>query len=173
MRLLVRLVSKFLSFLPIWRWKEQMYFFSLMTEILILGFAKELLLLGVCIIFTMFTHLISDILIVHSFLLFFLPEDYMPVVLYFVGILFYYFILILDIVVGEREGGNRVHRTMYHLCADCLLCFDIQILLFNILTFLLIGLLIITAGKLESPSNNDWNFFLQYFYFSELCLVGE
>lgn len=51
-----------------------MYFFSVMTEILILGFAKELLLLGVCIIFTMFTHFISDILIVHSFLLFFSPR---------------------------------------------------------------------------------------------------
>jgi len=72
----------------------------------------------------------------------------------------FYFIFILNILVEEREGRNRVHTTIYHLCADCLLCFGIVILLFNIVTLLLVELLIITAGKLESPSSNDWDFFL-------------
>lgn len=156
----MKLVSKFLSFLPSWRWKEQKYFLSNDRNSYTWLRKRELFTSW----YMHYLHYVQSVPNSYSsslFSFFFPPEDYTPVVLYFVDILFYFYFK----YCGRGEGMREQSTTIYHLFAGDLLCFGIQILLFNIVTCLSVGLLIITAGKLESPSNNDWDFFLQLFLF--------
>lgn len=107
----MRVVTKFIFFLPIWSWKEQKYFLNSNKNSFTWLCKWELLLVDVCIILNMFTP--SKILTVHSFLLF-SPQRIAYQFSYTSWI--FYFILVL----GEREGGNREHRTICHLCAGYL-----------------------------------------------------
>lgn len=103
-----RVVTKFIFFLSIWSWKEQKYFLNSDKNSYTWLCKRELLLVDVYIIFSMFTQ--CQILAVHSFLLF-SPQRITYQFSYTSWI--FYFILVLR----ETEGGNRVHRTIYNLCA--------------------------------------------------------